>query len=39
LLAAAGRCDEAKEAFRKSLLRTPNRRLSVLGAPCAANHP
>ncbi|HEV7242887.1 MAG TPA: hypothetical protein VGQ36_26915 [Thermoanaerobaculia bacterium] len=34
LLAAAGRCDEAKEAFRKSLLRTPNRRLSMLGAPC-----
>jgi len=34
LLAAAGRCDEAKEAFRKSLLRTPNRRLSMLGARC-----
>jgi tetratricopeptide (TPR) repeat protein len=34
LLAAAGRCDEAKEAFRKSLLRTPNRRLSRIGAPC-----
>lgn len=36
LLAAAGRCEEAKEAFRKSLLRTPNRRLSVQGAPCSA---
>jgi tetratricopeptide (TPR) repeat protein len=36
LLAAAGRCDEAKEAFRKSLLRTPNRRLSVQTPPCAA---
>lgn len=37
LLAAAGRCEESKEAFRKSLLRTPNRRLSVIGAPCT-NH-
>jgi tetratricopeptide (TPR) repeat protein len=36
LLAAAGRCDESKEAFRKSLLRTPNRRLSMNGARCAA---
>lgn len=32
LFAAAGRCNEAKDAFRKSLLRTPNRRLSMLGA-------
>lgn len=36
LLAAAGRCDEAKEAFRKSLLRTPNRRLSMQAPPCEA---
>ena len=34
LLAASGRCDEARDAFRKSLLRTPNRRLSAIGAPC-----
>lgn len=39
LLAAAGRCDEAKEAFRKSLLRTPNRRLSRIAAPCDAKPP
>lgn len=39
LLAAAGRCDEAKEAFRKSLLRTPNRRLSVNTPPCEAKPP
>ena len=39
LLAAAGRCDESKEAFRKSLLRTPNRRLSLRGAPCANRTP
>jgi tetratricopeptide (TPR) repeat protein len=35
LLAAAGRCDEAKDAFRKSLLRTRNRRLSMNPPPCA----
>jgi tetratricopeptide (TPR) repeat protein len=34
LLAAAGRCEESKEAYRKSLLRTPNRRLSLHAAPC-----
>jgi tetratricopeptide (TPR) repeat protein len=34
LLAAAGRCDEARDAFRKSLLRTPNRRLSLHTPPC-----
>ena len=39
LLAAAGRCDEAKEAFRKSLLRTPNRRLSTNTPPCEAKPP
>ncbi len=39
LLAAAGRCEESKEAFRKSLLRTPNRRLSMIGAPCASLSP
>ena len=36
LLAAAGRCDESREAFRKSLLRTPNRRLSLQTPQCGA---
>jgi tetratricopeptide (TPR) repeat protein len=34
LLSAAGRCDEAREQFRRSLLRTPNRRLSANPPPC-----
>jgi tetratricopeptide (TPR) repeat protein len=34
LLSAAGRCDEAREQFRKSLLRTPNRRLSANPPAC-----
>lgn len=34
LLSAAGRCDEAREQFRLSLLRTPNRRLSANPPPC-----
>jgi hypothetical protein len=34
LLAAAGKCDEAREAYRKSLLRTPNRRLSLVTPAC-----
>jgi len=34
LLAAAGRCDESRDAFRQSLLRTPNRRLSTNTAEC-----
>ncbi|HEX6096581.1 MAG TPA: hypothetical protein VF432_09675 [Thermoanaerobaculia bacterium] len=36
LLAAAGRCEESKEAYRQSLLRTPNRRLSLVTPPCTA---
>lgn len=35
LLVAAGKCDEAQEQFRRSLLRTPNRRLSM-NVPCSA---
>ena len=34
LLSAAGRCDEAREQFGLSLLRTPNRRLSANPPPC-----
>jgi tetratricopeptide (TPR) repeat protein len=34
LLSASGRCDEAREQFRLSLLRTPNRRLSANPPPC-----
>jgi hypothetical protein len=34
LLSAAGRCDEAREQFRRSLLRTPNRRLSANPPAC-----
>lgn len=34
LLAASGRCEESREAYRKSLLRTPNRRLSLVSPPC-----
>ena len=34
LLSAAGRCDDAREQFRLSLLRTPNRRLSANPPPC-----
>ena len=35
LLSAAGRCDDAREQFRLSLLRTPNRRLSANPPPCS----
>ena len=37
LLVAAGRCEDARKWFRKSLLRTPNRRLSLEGMKCAVS--
>lgn len=34
LLAASGKCKESREAYGKSLLRTPNRRLSLITPLC-----